>query len=450
MSQGTSIKKQLVDKGKLNKGSPTPATKGMLGRNSPNPVNKEESAKSADLPVSQENVDKGCICMECKMEVKGRDKGVNCETCENWFHIQCQEISIETYNVMMMEESKVLHWFCSSCEAETLSVGKVIHSIKIRQDNIEKDLSSLKADVLKQANVNKHELDQLKRNFSEVNVEVSALSKRVCSLDDNFTKDIVTKGEVLSLIDKRMTEHLKEVKKDVEVVKNSLKDASENNKTGSISSDELASIVAARISDYDKQRTEKESENEPKWSDIVSKHVNKKFEEVKEDITVVTKVLDETKLKASEEKDRESRANNIIIYRVPECANSEERGKHDKQFCMDLLKQILEVDIREEDIVKVFRLGKKKDNDHNRPVLIQLRERGTKNRIMESLYKLKSADDKFRNVSISHDLTQIERTECKTLVEEAKKRQSEEQGEYIWRVRGLPGQLKILKIHKKQ
>ena len=251
-------------------------------------------------------------------------------------------------------------------------------------------------------------------------------------------------------MDKKITEHLKPVKEDVEHVKMSLKAVNEDSKKGNLSSENLSSIVAEKISDYDKQRAQIEIENVPKWSEIVSTQVNKKFEEVKADITVVTKVVDETKRNATEEKDRKLRANNIIVYRVPECANNEERGKHDKQFCMDLLKGILEVEVREEDIVKVFRLGKKKENGQQRPILIQLRERGTKNRIMETLYKLKSAEDKFRNISISHDLTQLERTECKALVEEAKKKQSEEQGEYIWRVRGLPGQLKVIKIHKRQ
>ena len=66
---------------------------------------------------------------------------------------------------------------------------------------------------------------------------------------------------------------------------------------------------------------------------------------------------------------------------------------------------------------------------------------------MESLFKLRTAEDKFRNISI-HDLTQKERAECKTLIEEAKKKQAEEQGEFIWRVRGLPGQLKLTKLKK--
>ena len=67
---------------------------------------------------------------------------------------------------------------------------------------------------------------------------------------------------------------------------------------------------------------------------------------------------------------------------------------------------------------------------------------------MENLAKLRDADEKFKKLSITHDLTKSERTECKKLVEEAKRKQSEEQGEYYWRVRGAPGLMKVIKIRK--
>jgi hypothetical protein len=80
--------------------------------------------------------------------------------------------------------------------------------------------------------------------------------------------------------------------------------------------------------------------------------------------------------------------------------------------------------------------------------LIQFREKAIKNQVMESLSKLRQAENKFKNISVTHDLTQQERSECRQLVEEAKKKQQEEQGEFIYRVRGLPGNLKIIKIRK--
>jgi len=63
---------------------------------------------------------------------------------------------------------------------------------------------------------------------------------------------------------------------------------------------------------------------------------------------------------------------------------------------------------------------------------------------MESLYKLKSTEAKCRSVGIAHDMTKKEREECKTLVNEAKVKNDSETGDWIYRVRGPPGQIKIV------
>jgi len=183
---------------------------------------------------------------------------------------------------------------------------------------------------------------------------------------------------------------------------------------------------------------------EPTWASIVGKEVNIKFEQVSEGVTNVKTILDDTRKKADEERDRENRSHNIIIYRVPEIGVREERIKSDKTFCLELFNDALEMEVNENEF-KFFRLGK---GDQNRPLMVQCREKTLKNRIMECLNKLKTADDKFKDISITHDLTKNERAECKELVEEAKKKQSEEKGEYLWRVRGLPGQLKVVRLRK--
>ena len=65
------------------------------------------------------------------------------------------------------------------------------------------------------------------------------------------------------------------------------------------------------------------------WSEVVTKHVETKFESVSKNITAVQNVLDETKKKAQEEKERENRANSIIIYRVKEALLKYDGLSHD-------------------------------------------------------------------------------------------------------------------------
>ena len=64
-----------------------------------------------------------------------------------------------------------------------------------------------------------------------------------------------------------------------------------------------------------------------------------------------------TKIQANEQRDKESRRNNIIIYKIPESNRDrqEDRNKEDISFCMQLFNNALQAGVVEEDVVKVFR-----------------------------------------------------------------------------------------------
>jgi len=51
---------------------------------------------------------------------------------------------------------------------------------------------------------------------------------------------------------------------------------------------------------------------------------------------------------------------------------------------------------------------------------------------MENFYKLKSLQEKFKDVVIAHCMTQKERDQCKALVAEAKLKTEQEAGEWIY------------------
>ena len=56
----------------------------------------------------------------------------------------------------------------------------------------------------------------------------------------------------------------------------------------------------------------------------------------------------------------------------------------------------------DEDLVHVFRLGRRDENANSpRPLLIQLASYTQKNLIMQSLYKLKHAELQFKNVVVT-------------------------------------------------
>ena len=70
----------------------------------------------------------------------------------------------------------------------------------------------------------------------------------------------------------------------------------------------------------------------PQWSDIVNRAVESKFETVSVGLSLVEKSIEEIGKKAFEIKDKEERENNVILYKVPECApgSYEEVVKHDR------------------------------------------------------------------------------------------------------------------------
>lgn len=327
--------------------------------------------------------------MRCASDVKSTDKGLSCETCEKWFHIQCEDVTEDQYTFLIKKENQTLHWFCKDCETTTLNTGKVIFALKTKQESLEEAISKLRKEMFGELRGFEKEIHTLKATMVDFDLRL---------------KDVSLK-EITDLIDRKINER-------------------------------DAGLI---------EKTKKEVV--PVWSEVVAKQVSSKFESVSKDMVKVQKVLGETKKKAEEEKDKVSRTNNIIIYRVPEEGDINERAKRDREFCLNLVKDALEVEIVEEDIKAVFRLGKK--GESCRPLMVQFRTSITKNRVMESLYKLKDAETKYKQISITHDMTKEERIECKSLVEQAKKKQLEETGEFLWRVRGPPSSLKIIKIAKK-
>ena len=112
------------------------------------------------------------------------------------------------------------------------------------------------------------------------------------------------------------------------------------------------------------------------------------------------------------------------------------------------MNDILEVNCNENDIIRTFRFGKKEEGK-DKPLLIEFKSKSLKNQMMESLYKSAKASDVFKNLSISHDMTKAERNEQKKLVNEAKDKEKNE-GEFRFKVRGLPGAMRIVKIKKRE
>ena len=86
-----------------------------------------------------------------------------------------------------------------------------------------------------------------------------------------------------------------------------------------------------------------------------------------------------------------------MLYKVPQsdASSTEERNKEDVSFCLQLFNTVLHAGVDENDLINVFRLGRLAENEGPRPLMVQFAGYSIKNLVMESLYKLKHAEQKF-------------------------------------------------------
>ena len=335
------------------------------------------------------------ICKVCKKENED-DRWIQCDVCANWNHAACAALDDNEYEALKKGGRKV-KWLCRECDIpHILETLKVLKEIKAKNDKLEKDLSELKNEV---SSVTK-----------KLNEEIGGINKKLSDTKSKFDKQMEgVRNDIEKLVQKKVDAKMQE--------------------TDEI----LVKTVEKKVEDHLAAVT----------NNITA--VRDSIGDVKKDVVDVKKDVDE-------QKEREQRAPNMIIYNIPESAlgSLQERIDHDQHFCIDTFYKVLKVKVDAGDIKKTVRLGKKVESGGHRPLLIQFRDRIFKNMVMESLSALKGADEPYKKLIFAHDLTIRERAECKKLVAEAKEEeQKDSSGEYLYRVRGVPGSFRIVKIKKR-
>ena len=347
--------------------------------------------------------DEDSKCPECSQVVRAGDKAVECEICERWFHNKCQAITEEMYKVV--KKHTTIHWYCKACEYGVGRVLKTLVLIQQRQDKLEEKFEDLEKTV-----------GHLEKGLGKLEKEVVEVKAKIQEF-----------GSTLENSMKGMIET--ECRQKFEECKRSLDEG----------------LVKM------KEKLKAEGMSDETWKDVVSREVEDRLLVMNADLVTVQKNVEETKDRIEEEADKLNRKNNIIVYNVPEseATTQLERNKEDKEFCSNLMVEVLRVGFTEGDIVKTLRLGKYQESGKPRPLMVKFSDGRVKNLVMEFASRLSQAKDKFAGVTISHDMTVKERELCRKLVAEAKQKQEEDSsGEFLYRVRGLPGQMKVIKIKK--
>ena len=56
-------------------------------------------------------------------KVTNKEKAIQCEICEVWWHCKCEKISDEGYTLLNCEN---IHWFCGACNG---GVGRMLPTL---------------------------------------------------------------------------------------------------------------------------------------------------------------------------------------------------------------------------------------------------------------------------------------------------------------------------------
>ena len=274
-------------------------------------------------------------CTTCRKHIPEKGKGSNsmeCDQCKHWVCFDCLGMKSKTYTAINSDDSNQLKFFCKKCLDEgtslqliTLKLNKILEGNETRFNSVERKISNLQNSLEKK--IDEKVEQKTKEMFKELREEVddsikafnAKLEKRVKDTEQAFDAKLELLKEDRSRVNKQeFTEVKMKVLEEINTLKGSLnKDIS----NGPISPDARKSVVEETVKDV-----------------------------------------------SSEMKDRESRKNNLIIHGIKEPALNLKKDveREDLKMFSKICDEALSVDITEDDIINITRLGQKKQKgrDH--------------------------------------------------------------------------------------
>ena len=95
---------------------------------------------------------------------------MECEICQQWYHIKCQGIKKAEYEVIKGGEKKnylsKLHWYCQTCERMAVNFMRTMTSLHVKQQVLEERINRLEEKIEMKAN--QEEVNQLREEIKTV------------------------------------------------------------------------------------------------------------------------------------------------------------------------------------------------------------------------------------------------------------------------------------------
>lgn len=152
----------------------------------------------------------------------------------------------------------------------------------------------------------------------------------------------------------------------------------------------------------------------------------------------------------NEFRESEARKCNIIVYNIEESEADETQDRKDADT--NVVREICDImKTNPANVKNVTRLGKRiKDTEgkvKSRPTKVIFGDEREKSGFMRNLRNLAEAEEKFKSISVTHDMTKRERALNKEKVNEAKDmNEKNESGDYKYVVIGPPWERRVVKV----
>ena len=448
-------------------------------------------------------------CKHRNCTAEDNSEMLTCWKCKGKFHYHCTELP--PYQIVQFISISYAKYLCKSCVeipdglSETMDFLKQCTSHEGGSQNRLKPMNETKNMCTQTTSTwktheeltdkynkledelqkNEDELERVNDQKNKYKHEISCLKQKLLAAEDHqetLRKHIESKDSLLENMknnskkaneNKILNQQVKQLREQEEIMQNHLEKRDEKirdlqsmknlegtlteNKSNHASND-MHKLINERFDKIEKSIDQLVSQKIRQHSPMIQvEKLETKLEEVisnnqsyadkinqKLEANTIASIMKETKNEELvQQRERKLRSCNIIIHRVDDA--KENGPAKDKEFVTALFGAI-GVDHRPKAIV---RLGSP-DNNKCRPLRVTMNTDDEKDLVMARLPNLKNAEDNLKKVSVTDDYTADERNEIKIWVEKAKKRNEDETGDVIWKVRGTPKNgLRLAKFTKR-
>ena len=119
------------------------------------------SDKAEDSASEGEDFD---ICGACNQPVPEDAKALECQLCDLWYHIECEGIAVDKYE-LLEPVRELVKWFCKKCDRTFAKMKQEINSLKTRVTELETRMETKINDKISEVVGERMERDRRKNNL---------------------------------------------------------------------------------------------------------------------------------------------------------------------------------------------------------------------------------------------------------------------------------------------